>query len=83
MAANDGPIADDPVLIFRRHLEAARCRWLEGSVVLEVHTRNAIDGAISRRTHASKIFLAHLLERLRERRFTLPDKQFTVEHLKM
>ena len=36
----------------------------------------------SRRTDASKICLVHLVERLRERGFTLLDTQFTTEHLK-
>ncbi|MFL0693732.1 MAG: leucyl/phenylalanyl-tRNA--protein transferase [Agrobacterium tumefaciens] len=40
------------------------------------------ESMFSRRTNASKICLVHLVERLRERRFTLLDTQFTTEHLK-
>ena len=36
----------------------------------------------SRRTDASKICLVYLVERLRQRGFTLLDTQFTTEHLK-
>ncbi|MGV1835661.1 leucyl/phenylalanyl-tRNA--protein transferase [Rhizobium rhizogenes] len=40
------------------------------------------ESMFSRRTDASKICLVHLVERLRERSFTLLDTQFTTEHLK-
>ncbi|MBY3123452.1 leucyl/phenylalanyl-tRNA--protein transferase [Rhizobium laguerreae] len=40
------------------------------------------ESMFSRRTDASKICLVHLVDRLRERRFTLLDTQFTTEHLK-
>lgn len=40
------------------------------------------ESMFSRRTNASKICLVHLVERLRERGFTLLDTQFTTEHLK-
>lgn len=40
------------------------------------------ESMFSRRTDASKICLVHLVERLRRRRFTLLDTQFTTEHLK-
>ncbi len=40
------------------------------------------ESMFSRRTDASKICLVHLVERLRERRFTLLDTQFTTDHLK-
>ncbi|HEV7435734.1 leucyl/phenylalanyl-tRNA--protein transferase [Rhizobium halophilum] len=40
------------------------------------------ESMFSRRTNASKICLVHLVERLREKRFTLLDTQFTTEHLK-
>jgi leucyl/phenylalanyl-tRNA--protein transferase len=40
------------------------------------------ESMFSRRTDASKICLVHLVERLRERGFTLLDTQFTTEHLK-
>ena len=40
------------------------------------------ESMFSRRTNASKICLVHLVERLRERDFTLLDTQFTTEHLK-
>ncbi len=40
------------------------------------------ESMFSRRTDASKICLVYLVERLRERGFTLLDTQFTTEHLK-
>ncbi|MGQ2969674.1 MAG: leucyl/phenylalanyl-tRNA--protein transferase [Allorhizobium sp.] len=40
------------------------------------------ESMFSRRTNASKICLVHLVERLRERGFTLLDTQFTTDHLK-
>ncbi|KZS51394.1 leucyl/phenylalanyl-tRNA--protein transferase [Rhizobium sp. BK226] len=40
------------------------------------------ESMFSRRTDASKICLVHLVDRLRERDFTLLDTQFTTEHLK-
>jgi leucyl/phenylalanyl-tRNA--protein transferase len=40
------------------------------------------ESMFSRRTNASKICLVHLVERLKERGFTLLDTQFTTEHLK-
>ncbi|MBB3591418.1 leucyl/phenylalanyl-tRNA--protein transferase [Rhizobium sp. BK529] len=40
------------------------------------------ESMFSRRTDASKICLVHLVERLREKHFTLLDTQFTTEHLK-
>ena len=40
------------------------------------------ESMFSRRRDASKICLVHLVERLRERGFTLLDTQFTTEHLK-
>ena len=40
------------------------------------------ESMFSRRTNASKICLVYLVERLRERGFTLLDTQFTTEHLK-
>ncbi|NTJ42145.1 leucyl/phenylalanyl-tRNA--protein transferase [Agrobacterium larrymoorei] len=40
------------------------------------------ESMFSRRTNASKICLVHLVERLREKGFTLLDTQFTTEHLK-
>jgi leucyl/phenylalanyl-tRNA--protein transferase len=40
------------------------------------------ESMFSRRTNASKICLVALVERLRERGFTLLDTQFTTEHLK-
>ncbi|PDV89541.1 leucyl/phenylalanyl-tRNA--protein transferase [Rhizobium sp. H4] len=40
------------------------------------------ESMFSRRTNASKICLVHLVDRLRERGFTLLDTQFTTEHLK-
>lgn len=40
------------------------------------------ESMFSRRTNASKICLVHLVERLRDRGFTLLDTQFTTEHLK-
>jgi leucyl/phenylalanyl-tRNA--protein transferase len=40
------------------------------------------ESMFSRRTDASKICLVHLVERLRQRHFTLLDTQFTTEHLK-
>ncbi|TCU17375.1 leucyl/phenylalanyl-tRNA--protein transferase [Rhizobium sullae] len=40
------------------------------------------ESMFSRRTDASKICLVHLVERLRDRGFTLLDTQFTTEHLK-
>jgi len=40
------------------------------------------ESMFSRRTDASKICLVHLVERLKARRFTLLDTQFTTEHLK-
>ena len=39
------------------------------------------ESMFSRRTNASKICLVHLVERLRQRGFTLLDTQFTTEHL--
>ncbi|MBY3269665.1 leucyl/phenylalanyl-tRNA--protein transferase [Rhizobium laguerreae] len=49
-----------------------------------VSLRSAFFGEsmFSRRTDASKICLVHLVDRLRERGFTLLDTQFTTEHLK-
>jgi leucyl/phenylalanyl-tRNA--protein transferase len=40
------------------------------------------ESMFSRRTDASKICLVYLVQRLRERGFTLLDTQFTTEHLK-
>jgi leucyl/phenylalanyl-tRNA--protein transferase len=40
------------------------------------------ESMFSRRRDASKICLVHLVERMRERGFTLLDTQFTTEHLK-
>ena len=40
------------------------------------------ESMFSRRTDASKICLVHLVERLRERKFSLLDTQFTTDHLK-
>lgn len=40
------------------------------------------ESMFSRRTNASKICLVHLVERLKERGFSLLDTQFTTEHLK-
>ena len=40
------------------------------------------ESMFSRRTDASKICLVHLVERLRQKHFTLLDTQFTTEHLK-
>ena len=40
------------------------------------------ESMFSRRTDASKICLAHLVERLRAKGFTLLDTQFTTDHLK-
>ncbi|MBB4437303.1 MULTISPECIES: leucyl/phenylalanyl-tRNA--protein transferase [Rhizobium] len=40
------------------------------------------ESMFSRRTDASKMCLVHLVDRLRERGFTLLDTQFTTEHLK-
>jgi leucyl/phenylalanyl-tRNA--protein transferase len=40
------------------------------------------ESMFSRRTDASKICLVHLVERLKERKFTLLDTQFTTDHLK-
>ena len=40
------------------------------------------ESMFSRRTDASKICLVHLVDRLRERGFSLLDTQFTTEHLK-
>ncbi len=40
------------------------------------------ESMFSRKTNASKICLVHLVERLREKGFTLLDTQFTTDHLK-
>ena len=40
------------------------------------------ESMFSRKRDASKICLVHLVERMRARRFTLLDTQFTTEHLK-
>lgn len=40
------------------------------------------ESMFSRRTNASKICLVHLVERLKEKGFTLLDTQFTTDHLK-
>src|SRR6478752_10287157 len=40
------------------------------------------ESMFSRRTDASKICLVHLVERLKQRGFTLLDTQFTTDHLK-
>lgn len=40
------------------------------------------ESMFSRRTNASKICLVHLVERLKQKGFTLLDTQFTTEHLK-
>ena len=40
------------------------------------------ESMFSRRSDASKICLVHLVERLKERKFTLLDTQFTTDHLK-
>ena len=40
------------------------------------------ESMFSRRTDASKICLVHLVDRLREKGFTLLDTQFTTDHLK-
>jgi leucyl/phenylalanyl-tRNA---protein transferase len=40
------------------------------------------ESMFSRRADASKICLVHLVDRLKERKFTLLDTQFTTDHLK-
>lgn len=40
------------------------------------------ESMFSRRTDASKVCLVHLVERLKQKHFTLLDTQFTTEHLK-
>jgi leucyl/phenylalanyl-tRNA--protein transferase len=40
------------------------------------------ESMFSRRTDASKICLVHLVDRLKDRGFTLLDTQFTTDHLK-
>jgi leucyl/phenylalanyl-tRNA--protein transferase len=40
------------------------------------------ESMFSRRTNASKVCLAHLVERLKSRGYTLLDTQFTTDHLK-
>jgi leucyl/phenylalanyl-tRNA--protein transferase len=40
------------------------------------------ESMFSRRTDASKICLVHLVNRLKERKFTLLDTQFTTDHLR-
>jgi leucyl/phenylalanyl-tRNA--protein transferase len=40
------------------------------------------ESMFSRRTNASKICLVHLVDRLKQKGFTLLDTQFTTEHLK-
>jgi leucyl/phenylalanyl-tRNA--protein transferase len=60
--------------------------WREGKLVgglYGVTLGRAFFGEsmFSRETDASKVCLAHLVERLRERSFVLLDTQFTTEHL--
>jgi leucyl/phenylalanyl-tRNA--protein transferase len=61
--------------------------WREGALVgglYGVKLGRAFFGEsmFSRETDASKVCLAHLVERLREHGFVLLDTQFTTEHLK-
>ncbi len=61
--------------------------WMESELVGGVYGVSigglfAGESMFSRRTDASKIALAHLVERLKQKGFTLFDVQFTTEHLK-
>lgn len=61
--------------------------WQDGRLVgglYGVSLRQVFFGEsmFSRATDASKVCLVHLVERLRERGFTLLDTQFTTDHLK-
>ncbi|QLF70163.1 leucyl/phenylalanyl-tRNA--protein transferase [Peteryoungia desertarenae] len=64
-------------------VEAWECEELVGGLY-GVSLGSAFFGEsmFSRRTNASKICLVYLVERLKERGFTLLDTQFTTEHLK-
>ncbi len=60
--------------------------WIDGELAGGVYGVSigglfAGESMFSRRTDASKIALAHLVERLRRRGFTLFDVQFTTKHL--
>lgn len=61
--------------------------WIDGELAGGVYGVSigglfAGESMFSRRTDASKIALAHVVERLRQRGLTLFDVQFTTEHLK-
>jgi leucyl/phenylalanyl-tRNA--protein transferase len=93
-AAPDRPNTwiNDPILnlysaLHRRgHAHSVEC-WKDGELVgglYGVKLRAAFFGEsmFSRATDASKIALAHLVERLKSGRFRLLDAQFITEHLK-
>ena len=83
----NAPIREAYIKLFEQgHCHSVEA-WREGLLVgglYGVKLGRAFFGEsmFSRETDASKVCLAHLAERLRERGFVLLDTQFTTEHLK-
>jgi leucyl/phenylalanyl-tRNA--protein transferase len=80
-------IIDAYVKLHRENFAHSVEVWFEGRLVgglYGVAIRGAFFGEsmFSRMTDASKVALAHLIERLKERGFTLLDTQFMTEHLR-
>ncbi|MDQ6437932.1 leucyl/phenylalanyl-tRNA--protein transferase [Mesorhizobium sp. LHD-90] len=83
----NGPIRDAYIELNRighaHSLEAWRDERLVGGLYGVTLGRAFFgESMFSKETDASKVCLVHLVERLRERNFTLLDTQFTTEHLK-
>ncbi|MBL8576247.1 MAG: leucyl/phenylalanyl-tRNA--protein transferase [Mesorhizobium sp.] len=83
----NAPIREAYIELFRLgHCHSVEA-WRDGRLVgglYGVKLGRAFFGEsmFSRETDASKVCLAHLVERLRDRGFVLLDTQFTTEHLK-
>jgi leucyl/phenylalanyl-tRNA--protein transferase len=83
----NGPIREAYIELYRRgHCHSVEA-WRDGELaggLYGVTLGRAFFGEsmFSRVTDASKVCLAHLVERLRERGFVLLDTQFTTDHLK-
>jgi leucyl/phenylalanyl-tRNA--protein transferase len=83
----NAPIREAYIRLFEQgHCHSVEA-WREGRLVgglYGVKLGRAFFGEnmFSRETDASKVCLVHLVERMRERGFTLLDTQFTTEHLK-
>ena len=81
------PIREAYFELFRRGHAHTVEAWRDGELVgglYGVRLGRAFFGEsmFSRQQDASKVCLVHLVERLRERGFTLLDTQFTTDHLK-